>query len=78
MGAAEGPPTPGATPPEPPRPEAGPILSLTARPTSPGGTLAEREATPAGEPAAVVRVLRLGEPVDPRAGRADDFSWPRL
>jgi hypothetical protein len=78
MGAPEGPPAPGAPPPEPPKPEAGPILSLTARPTSPGGTLAEREATPADEPVAVVRVLRLGEPVDPRAGRADDFSWPRL
>ncbi len=79
MGAPEGPPAPGAEAPiEPPKPEAGPILSLTARPTSPGGALAEREATPAVEPVAVMRVLRLGEPVDPRAGRADDFSWPRL
>jgi hypothetical protein len=63
---------------EPPKPLAGPILSLTARPTSPGGALAEREARPAGEPDAVARVLRFGEPVDPRTGRADDFSWPRL
>ena len=74
--APEGPPAPGA-PLEPPKPEAGPILSLTAQPSSPGGALAQREATPAGEPASVVRVLRLGETVEPRPGRADDFSWPR-
>lgn len=79
MGASEGPNAPGAAAPlEPPKPLAGPILSLTARPTSPGGALAERETIPAGEPEAVARVLRFGEPVDPRTGRADDFSWPRL
>lgn len=79
MGAPEGPAAPGSTAPlEPPKPEAGPILSLTARPISPGGALAARESIPAGEPDAVARVLRLGEPVDPRTGRADDFSWPRL
>jgi hypothetical protein len=79
MGAPEEPAAPGSPAPlEPPKPLAGPILSLTARPISPGGALAEREATPAGEPDAVARVLRLGEPVDPRTGRADDFSWPRL
>jgi len=79
MGAPEEPAAPGSPAPlEPPKPLAGPILSLTARPISPGGALASREATPAGEPDAVARVLRVGEPVDPRAGRADDFSWPRL
>ena len=79
MGAPEEPAAPGSPAPlEPPKPLAGPILSLTARPISPGGALAAREAAPAVEPAAVARVLRLGEPVDPRTGRADDFSWPRL
>jgi hypothetical protein len=79
MGAPEEPAAPGAPAPlEPPKPEAGPILSLTARPLSPGGVLAAAEPTPAGEPESVVRVLRHGEPVDPRTGRADDFSWPRL
>jgi hypothetical protein len=62
----------------PSKPLAGPILSLTARPISPGGALAAREATLTGEPQAVARVLRYGEPADPRAGRADDFSWPHL
>jgi hypothetical protein len=79
MGAPEEPAGPGSPARlEPPKPLAGPILSLTARPISPGGALAEREAKPAGEPDAVARVLRFGEPVDPRTGRADDFSWPRL
>ena len=79
MGAPEEPAAPGsAAPLETPKPLAGPILSLTARPISPGGALASREATPAGEPEAIARVLRLGEPVDPRTGRADDFPWPRL
>ena len=62
----------------PPRPLAGPILSLTALPTSPGGVLATREAIPTDEPVEVVHVLRFGEPVEPRGGRADDFPWPRL
>ena len=79
MGAPEGPAASGSPGPiEPPKPLAGPILSLTALPTSPGGALAAREATPADEPQTVARVLRFGEPVDPRTGRADDFSWPRL
>ncbi|MGD0639622.1 MAG: SGNH family hydrolase, partial [Roseiarcus sp.] len=79
MGAPEGPGAPGSPAPiAPPKPLAGPILSLTALPVSPDGALAAREATPAGEPQAVARVLRFGEPVDPRTGRADDFSWPRL
>jgi len=45
---------------------------------SPGGTLIARGPTPLAEPAEITRVIRLGEPVDTRAGRADDFSWPRL
>ncbi len=63
---------------EPPKPLAGPILSLTGRPLSPGGALASREPNPPGETDLVARVLRQGEPADPRSGRADDFSWPRL
>ena len=79
MGAPEEPTAPGAPAPiEPSKPLAGPILSLTARPTSPGGVLAAREAIPSDEPGPVARVLRIGEPVEPRSGRADDFSWPRL
>lgn len=79
MGAPEEPAAPGAPAPiEPSKPLAGPILSLTARPTSPGGVLAAREAIPSDEPGPVARVLRIGEPVEPRSGRADDFSWPRL
>jgi hypothetical protein len=77
MGAPEEPAAPGA-PAEPPKPLAGPILSLTALPASAGGVLAARETIPSGEPEVVARVLRRGEPVDPRSGRADDFSWPRL
>jgi hypothetical protein len=69
---------PGAAPVELTKPLAGPILSLTARPTSPGGLLAAREMIPASEPGPVARVLRFGEPAEPRSGRADDFSWPRL
>jgi hypothetical protein len=79
MGAPEGPAAPGSPAPlEPPKPLAGPILSLTARPISPGGALMARETTLASEPDSVARVLRRGEPVNPRTGRADDFSWPRL
>ena len=76
MGAPEAPGA--ATTLEPPKPLAGPILSLTGRPLSPGGALAAREPSPPGETDLVARVLRRGEPADPRGGRADDFSWPRL
>ena len=62
----------------PERPLAGPILSLTAHPSSQGGVLASRETRPLAEALDVTRVFRSGEPDAPRAGRADDFSWPRL
>jgi hypothetical protein len=79
MGAPEEPAAPGAPATQaPPKPLAGPILSLTGRPLSPGGALALREPNPPGETELVARVLRQGEPADPRSGRADDFSWPRL
>ena len=76
MGAPEEPGAPPAL--EAPKPLAGPILSLTGRPLSPGGELASREPNPPGETDLVARVLLHGEPADPRSGRADDFSWPRL
>jgi len=76
MGAPEAPGA--ATTLEPPKPLAGPILSLTGRPLSPGGALASSGPNPPGATDLVARVLRQGEPTDPRSGRADDFSWPRL
>jgi uncharacterized protein len=62
---------------EPAKPLAGPILSLTTRPLSPGGALAARQ--PAlREGATAVRMLAQGAPIEPKPGRADDFAWPRL
>ncbi len=62
---------------EAPKPLAGPILSLTSRPLSPGGALAARQ--PAlREGAAGERLLAQGAPIEPKPGRADDFAWPRL
>lgn len=62
---------------EPEKPLAGPILPLTARPLSPGGTLATRQ-SPVRIGAAVERVLAQGGAIEPKPGRADDFAWPRL
>ena len=75
MGA---PPEVGAAPQAPVRRLVGPILSLTARPLSPGGVLATRESKTVSETSEVVRALRGGDPAATRAGRADDFSWPPL
>ena len=75
MGA---PPEVGAAPQAPVKRSAGPILSLTARPLSPGGVLATRESKTVSETGEVVRALRGGDPAATRTGRADDFSWPRL
>jgi len=73
VAAPPGAPTLGA----PAKPLAGPILSLTTRPVSPGGALAARQ--PAlREGAAGERVLAQGAPIEPKPGRADDFAWPRL
>lgn len=60
------------------RPAAGPILSLTARPLSPGAALENAESGRIRETEEAARVLHDGEPVESRVGRADDFSWPRL
>jgi hypothetical protein len=59
-----------------PKPSAGPILSLTARPSSARGELVSAAATgaPAGDE---IRALRLGQAPEPQAGRADDFTWTR-
>ncbi len=60
------------------KPLAGPILSLTARPISPGGVLESRDSKSTAEAGAIARVFKLGEPVPRRVGRADEFAWPRL
>lgn len=54
-----------------PRPAFGPVLSLTAPPVSPGGTLLEPRGVKAGTEA--VRVYVEGLPQRPKSGRADDF-----
>jgi len=60
------------------RPNAGPVLPLTATNVATdellGSTRSPR--APATD-ASANRVLTKGEPVAPPAGRADDFSWPR-
>jgi hypothetical protein len=59
------------------KPLAGPILSLTARPLSPGGALVTRQLA-AREGGTLERVLAQGAPIEPKSGRADNFAWPRL
>jgi hypothetical protein len=54
-----------------PKPEAGAIASLAARPSSPGAALATPATAPSGE---ALRLLRAGEPPHVEPGRADDFS----
>ena len=60
---------------EPEKPLAGPILSLTARPLSPGGALITRQTAEGGP---LERVLAQGSPIEAKSGRADNFAWPRL
>ena len=60
------------------RPAAGPILPLTARPISAHGALVETLVAPREAAGEQARALRLGEAPEPRTGRADDFTWPRL
>jgi uncharacterized protein len=55
------------------KPLAGPVLPLTARPISHGGTLATR----ADVPLTSVSALVTGLEPRPKPGRADDFAWPR-
>jgi hypothetical protein len=65
----------------PVRPPAGAVVPLTGPVNARGGELATsraRRATDASEAEALLdRALVQGRPIDPRPGRADDFSWPR-
>jgi uncharacterized protein len=58
--------------PAPARPVAGPVVPLTASARSPGGELATQP-----PPRDAVQSLLDGLPPESRAGRADDFRWPR-
>ena len=64
----------------PVRPAAGEVAPLTGPVIAKGGQLATR-ASRAREPSEAEslldRALAQGRPLDPRPGRADDFSWPR-
>ena len=62
---------------EPAKPLAGPILSLTTRPLSPGGALAAHQPD-LRQGSAAERLLAQGAPIERKPGRADDFAWPRL
>jgi hypothetical protein len=57
------------------KPLAGPVLSLTARPVSPGGALATRSPWTSGTIAASTLASGVEPPAKP--GRADDFAWPK-
>jgi len=72
--ASPGAPAPAAAPvaaAPPPKPEAGAIVSLAARPASPGAALV---AAKAGGDSEAERRLRRGDPAPVQPGRADDFS----
>jgi uncharacterized protein len=61
------------------RPDAGPVLPLTARGGDKGGELlgaADPPIQTTSDPMAT-KVLSRGETLAAPAGRADDFSWPR-
>jgi hypothetical protein len=62
------------------KPVAGPVLPLTQFSGAAGGELAGAPSTskvnlPTSDPS-LSRMLIDGRPVDPQAGRADDFRWP--
>ena len=65
----------------PVRPAAGAVVPLTGPVSATGGELATTRARRVGEPgeaeALLDRALAQGRPLDPRPGRADDFSWPQ-
>jgi uncharacterized protein len=61
----------------PPKLDTGPILSLTARPTAANAALVDTfQALSASRQDGDLSV-QLGQPAEPRLGRADDFTWPR-
>ena len=70
-----------AAPTAPGRTRRGPVIAITTPPLSPDGHLAEASGDPApliGTGATLAqRALVEGQPLPPRAGRVDDFSWPR-
>jgi hypothetical protein len=72
---------PSAEAPPPPKPIAGPVLPLTAPILAPGGQLATRvtsNGSANNEARKLIdQTLQQGNPVAPKPGRADDFSWPR-
>jgi uncharacterized protein len=55
------------------KPVAGPILSLTAQPTSANASL---DGALSANRRDLDRSVRLGQTAEPRHGRADDFTWP--
>jgi hypothetical protein len=59
------------------RPVAGPVLPLTQPAGSPGSLAGGEPSGQAGNDGVASRVLVEGRPVEPVAGRADDFRWPR-
>ena len=64
----------------PVKPAAGQVIPLTGPVSAKGGELAShrrRSATTGEAEALIDRTLVQGRPIDPRPGRADDFSWPR-
>jgi hypothetical protein len=58
------------------RPDAGPVVSLTAIPGESDGLAGGPARPPAADPVAA-RVLVKGETLAAAPGRADDFAWPR-
>ena len=55
-----------------PKLDAGPILSLTARPTAANAVLVGALGKTRGND----RTMHLGGSIEPQPGRADDFAWP--
>lgn len=58
------------------RPDAGPLIVLTAPVKAPNGELAGATPAPAA-PEEIARVLVRGEPLEPLPGRMDDANWRR-
>src|ERR1700722_5533671 len=71
------PPDANAKPGQPARPLAGPILPLVESSVGTDQLLGGPGSRPAAVDPLAARTLVKGEPLAPRAGRADDFVWPR-
>lgn len=64
------------------RSAAGPVITITSPPLAPDGRLVAATADPApltgaGGGSLAQRSLVEGQPIQPKSGRIDDFSWPR-